>query len=428
MRRARRLAGAGVALALVAASACSSGSGDGPAAERETALRRALASISAEGLAAHVDVLASDDYEGRQPGSGGHRRARDYLIDALARAQVERGGIDGTSYLHLYSTEPNPRYLYPYPTGHNLVGLLRGSDPVHGAESVIVMAHYDHVGRDRFRHVFNGAYDNAAGVAALIELARAFQDVGYAPKRTIVWLFTDEEETGLRGARAFANAPSVPAEGIVLALSVDPIGRALVPGYAFTGLFGLEHSPALRALVERNAARSSRGDVLITHRDLIHSPFESDQDPFLARGIPGAWLVNPGFTFYHQIADEPDTVQYDVLLDSVRLLAQLVDQVANDDGRYPFVEDVPVTANDLARFRLPVGGLLRDGAELGERERESLAALDARLAAVEASGVVDAATVEDLSVDAIVTLFALSLTHPGPIPPPFPTGATAALP
>ncbi|MFN7956043.1 MAG: M20/M25/M40 family metallo-hydrolase [bacterium] len=206
MRRARRLAGAGVALALVAASACSSGSGDGPAAERETALRRALASISAEGLAAHVDVLASDDDEGRQPGSGGHRRARDYLIDALARAQVERGGIDGTSYLHLYSTEPNPRYLYPYPTGHNLVGLLRGSDPVHGAESVIVMAHYDHVGRDRFRHVFNGAYDNAAGVAALIELARAFQDVGYAPKRTIVWLFTDEEETGLR-ARARSPTP-----------------------------------------------------------------------------------------------------------------------------------------------------------------------------------------------------------------------------
>ncbi|MBK7976471.1 MAG: M20/M25/M40 family metallo-hydrolase [Deltaproteobacteria bacterium] len=349
-------------------------------------------------------------------------------MDALSRAGVARGGVDGTSYLYLYPSEPHPRYLFPYPTGHDVVGLLPGADPAHRDESVVVMAHYDHLGRDSRRHVFNGAYDDVAGVAAILELARAFGAAGYAPRRTVVWLITDEEESGLRGARAWAKNPTVPRDGIVLGISLDPIGRGLVPGYAFTALFGLEHSPELRERIAASRPALSRGDLLIAHRDLIpHPPFASDHDPFLNEGLPAVWFVNPGFSFYHQVTDEAATIQYDVLLESVRVLAQLVDSVANDDQRYPFVDEPAVEARDLAAFRAPIGGVLGALPDLGRSQRESLVGLDRRLAAIEVSGSFDPAEVEDLGLAAIAQLFTLGVTNPGPIPPPFPAGATAAL-
>ncbi|MFN7950710.1 MAG: M20/M25/M40 family metallo-hydrolase [bacterium] len=421
--------GAGAVLAVVLAVGCSGGGRETLEQQRGRALRQALASISAESLRAHVEALASDDTDGRLPGSAGHRRARDYVIDALSRAQVERGGVDGTSYLYLYPSEPHPRYLYPYPTGHDVVGLLLGSDPDHREESVVVMAHYDHLGRDSFQHVFNGAYDDVAGVATMLELARALRASGYAPARTVVWLITDEEESGLRGARAFAKNPTVPRDGIVLGISLDPIGRGLVPGYAFTALFGLEHSPALRERVEASRARLGSHDVLIAHRDLIpHPPFASDHDPFLNEGFPAVWFVNPGFSFYHQITDEPATIEYEVLLESVRVLAALVDGVANDTERYPFVESPPIAAADLAAFRTPIRGVLEALPDLGRSQRESLVGLDRRLAAIESAGTYDPAEVDELGLAAMAQLFALGITNPGPIPPTFPAGATAALP
>lgn len=423
------LARCALLLALVSALAAPGCSGGGSGAGTSAALRAALASISAESLRAHVEALASEDTEGRLPGSAGHRRARDHVVDALARAGVARGGVDGTSYLYLYPAEAHPRYLYPYPTGHDVVGLLPGSDPALRDESVVVMAHYDHLGRDSLRHVFNGAYDDVAGVATILELSRALRASGYAPRRTVVWLITDEEESGLRGARAWARDPTVPRDGIVLGISLDPIGRGLVPGYAFTALFGLEHAPALRARVEASRATLSRADLLVAHRDLIpHPPFASDHDPFLNEGYPAVWFVNPGFSFYHQIVDEPATIQYDVLLESVRVLAQLVDMVANDGERYTFVADPPVEARDLAAFRTPVEGVLRVLPELGAAQRQSLVGLDERLASIEAGRSFDPAEVEDLGLAAILQLFTLGITNPGPIPPPFPVGATAALP
>lgn len=416
--------------ASLAAPGCSGGGSDaGPGAVQARALREALASISAESLRAHVEALASEDTEGRLPGSAGHRRARDHVMDALARAGVARGGVDGTSYLYLYPSDPHPRYLYPYPTGHDVVGLLEGSDPSHRGESVVVMAHYDHLGRDSYRHVFNGAYDDVAGVATILELARALGASGWAPRRTVVWLITDEEESGLRGARAWAESPTVPRDGIVLGISLDPIGRPLVPGYAFTALFGLEHSPALRSRVEASRASLSRADLLVAHRDLIpHPPFASDHDPFLNEGYPAVWFVNPGFSFYHQVTDEPATIEYGVLLESVRVLAGLLDLVANDTERYPFVEDPPIEARDLAAFRAPIGGVLEALPTLGAAQRQSLVGLDERLATIEAAGRVDPAEVEDLGLAAIAQLFTLGITNPGPIPPPFPAGATAARP
>ncbi|MBK7973199.1 MAG: M28 family peptidase [Deltaproteobacteria bacterium] len=179
---ARRRAAALVVAALATAGCSGASGGDG--ASRASRLERALGLVTAEALRTHVETLAADDMEGRRPGSAGHDRARDYIAQALAARGIERGGAGGTSYLHTYPTAPQPEYLYPYPNGFNVVGVHRGT--VAPSEMVVVSAHYDHLGYTRAGLVMNGAYDDATGVGALIELASAFRRAGYQARRSVV--------------------------------------------------------------------------------------------------------------------------------------------------------------------------------------------------------------------------------------------------
>jgi hypothetical protein len=106
----------------------------------------------------------------------------------------------------------------------NLVARLEGSDPVLEDEHVVYIAHVDHFGRGvavNGDDIYNGAHDNASGVAIVLEVARAYSTLKTRPRRSVLFLFVTAEERGLLGSDYFARNPTVPLNGIVADLALD---------------------------------------------------------------------------------------------------------------------------------------------------------------------------------------------------------------
>ncbi len=108
----------------------------------------------------------------------------------------------------------------------NVLARLEGSDPRLKDELLVYTAHWDHLGRDHERkddQIFNGAADNASGVAAVLEIARAFTRIAPAPKRSILFLAVTAEEQGLLGAKHYAANPLYPLERTLADVNLDVI-------------------------------------------------------------------------------------------------------------------------------------------------------------------------------------------------------------
>jgi Zn-dependent M28 family amino/carboxypeptidase len=107
---------------------------------------------------------------------------------------------------------------------HNVIGKLEGSDPKLNGEYVIYTAHWDHLGRHpelQGDQIFNGAIDNASGVASVIELAAAFMKINPSPKRSVLFMATTAEEAGLLGAKFYAEHPLYPLEKTLADINLD---------------------------------------------------------------------------------------------------------------------------------------------------------------------------------------------------------------
>ncbi|MFP5330183.1 MAG: M20/M25/M40 family metallo-hydrolase [Alphaproteobacteria bacterium] len=173
-----------------------------------------------------------------------------------------------------------------------VVGLLPGSDPKLRGEYVVLMGHLDHIGvkedaRPGQDRIYNGALDNAAGVATLLETARTFVSSGKPPRRSVLFIANTAEEVGLRGADYFAANPTVPRQSIVAAVDLD----MPVLLYEFTDViaFGGEHSTVAYHIAE--AARAMRvtlsGDPMPEEAIFVRS----DHYRFVTRGIPAILLM-----------------------------------------------------------------------------------------------------------------------------------------
>src|ERR1700745_350801 len=109
---------------------------------------------------------------------------------------------------------------------HNVIGKLEGSDPKLNGEYVIYTAHWDHLGRHpelQGDQIFNGAIDNASGVASVIELAAAFTKLNPPPKRSVLFMATTAEEAGLLGAKYYAEHPLYPLEKTRANINIDTV-------------------------------------------------------------------------------------------------------------------------------------------------------------------------------------------------------------
>ena len=173
----------------------------------------------------------------------------------------------------------------------NVIAMLPGSDPELRGEVVVYSAHLDHEGIGEpdpsGDAIYNGAYDNASGVAAILEIARAFSGLRPAPRRSILFVATAAEEEGLLGAEYFAHHPTVARAAIVANINCD--GNLMLYAPRDVIAYGAEHS-SLGAAVERAAARLN---LTVTPDPFPEQTLfiRSDQYPFIKQGIPAVFIV-----------------------------------------------------------------------------------------------------------------------------------------
>ncbi len=171
----------------------------------------------------------------------------------------------------------------------NVAGVLPGSDPALAGEQVVLLGHLDHEGIGPAVNgdvIYNGALDNAGGIAGLIEAARSLARGPKAPRRSILFLAVTAEEKGMVGSDYFSRYPTVEREAIVAAVNLDmPVLR-----YDFTDViaFGAEHS-SLKATLE--SALSRTGLTLTADPMPDQAVFtRSDHYSFVQRGVPSIFL------------------------------------------------------------------------------------------------------------------------------------------
>ena len=219
----------------------------------------------------------------------------------------------------------------------NVLAALPGSDAKLAREWIIIGAHLDHIGRGSDK-IFNGADDDASGIAGLLEIAEAFATASESSKRSILFAAWNAEEKGLLGSYYYANQPSYPLDQTRLMLQMDMIGRnEEIPdsdNHRFRGLeeqsaeensnslnvLGYSRSQDVRRLVEKSNRRiglSLRFRYDNHSLDLLR---RSDHWPFLNRGIPVAFFHTGLHPDYHRSTDTADKLNYEKMEKIVRLV------------------------------------------------------------------------------------------------------------
>lgn len=266
---------------------------------------RAQSSAAVDGprLLRDLEILAADDMEGRLVGTPGSARARQYILKRFKESGIEPLGA---SYERPFTFQ---RRGGGEQTGVNVVGVIRGrAEP---GRYIAVTAHYDHLGV-RNGQVFNGADDNASGVAALLAVAaRLASD---KPQHSILLAALDAEEGGLHGARALLREAPVPREAIALNVNLDMVARD-VNNVLFA--VGTSHYPFLKPYLV-DVARPPV--VLRFGHDTPPPPGtkpgtgfddwtrDSDHFPFHEAGIPFVYFGVEDEEQHHKATDDAETV------------------------------------------------------------------------------------------------------------------------
>ena len=219
-------------------------------------------------------------------------------------------------------------------TLRNVIAVLPGSDPQLKDTYVLLSAHYDHVGRNERAEgdkIFNGANDDASGVATLLEIARAMSRLKEAPKRTVVFAAWFGEEKGLLGSRFYAKNPLFPIKNTVANLNFEHMGRTDDnEGAKLSKLTasGYDFSEVIDYLVKAGADTGVEAWKHEQNSDAFFA--RSDNQALADAGVPAhticvAWI----FPDYHRAGDHWDKIDYDNFAKVTGTLAVTVLRIAD---------------------------------------------------------------------------------------------------
>jgi Zn-dependent M28 family amino/carboxypeptidase len=253
-------------------------------------------------------------------------------------------------------------------SSNNVVALLPGTESPE--EAILYMAHWDHLGKIDSAPdndlIFNGATDNASGVSGILEIAAAFAQQDVKPKRSILFLFTTLEESGLLGSLYFSNHPTLPLKNIVAGINLDSLAmRGRAKDVAVTG-YG---QSSLDALLAEQAKTQDR-IVVAEPKPEAGYYFRSDHFNFARKGVPSLY-ARAGFDLreggveagkaaaadyttkrYHQTGDEFDP-NWDLsgAVEDLTLFYQLGNHLAQNSERPQWSADSEFRAADEARMK-----------------------------------------------------------------------------
>jgi Zn-dependent M28 family amino/carboxypeptidase len=231
---------------------------------------------------------------------------RGWITDSAATALLAQAGLN----MAMLRKQAESRDFRPTPTGiiidatmqnslqhmaaNNVIGVVRGIDPKVRDEYVAYSAHWDHLGIGPVVNgdsIYNGAADNASGVATVLTIAHAAAE-GVKPRRSQLFIFVTAEESGLLGSQYFGEHPTVPAANIVAALNMDIVSlNGKVRDLNVLGDNKSSLGPMLARLVRSEGIRISPD----AHPEAGHF-YRSDHFSFAKAGIP-AISIGPGVDY-----------------------------------------------------------------------------------------------------------------------------------
>ena len=295
-------------------------------------------SISPEELKEMLYVYASDEFEGRNTGEPGQKKAAEYLKDYY----IDQG-IPSALEDTYFQTVPESffRAGSGIKASENVVAFIKGSTKPE--EYVVISAHLDHVGVRDDGEVFNGADDDGSGTVGVLEIAEAFNkavEAGYRPQRSIVFLHVTGEEKGLYGSRYYAENPIFPIENTVADLNIDMIGRvddAHKDNENYVYLIGSDKlSTQLDSISTAVNNKYMNIDLDYTYND-ENDPnrfyYRSDHYNFAKQGVPIIFYFNGTHEDYHRVSDTPDKINYPMLAKRAQLVFLTAWEVANREDR-----------------------------------------------------------------------------------------------
>lgn len=304
---------------------------------KEAPVKEFANSIKPIELQAYLYALASDDFEGRETGEPGQKKAARFLKEFYVQNEI-KSPLGGQDY---FQDIPSSYFDNRFKETENVVAMIKGSQ--FPEQVVVVSAHYDHVGMNAQGQVFNGADDDGSGTVAVMQVAQAFKkavEAGYRPKRTLLFLHFTGEEKGLLGSLYYAENPIFPLANTVADLNIDMIGRVDKfhegePNYVY--LIGSDRlSSALDSVINQQNRKYTK--LLLDYKynaedDPNRFYYRSDHYNFAKHNIPVVFFFNGVHEDYHQLTDTADKINYDLLSKRAKLVFYTAWEIANRDQR-----------------------------------------------------------------------------------------------
>jgi Zn-dependent M28 family amino/carboxypeptidase len=276
------------------------------------------AQTTSDQLLKDVETLSLDSYEGRKTGTKGAEMARTYLTGRLKEIGLKPyPGM--SSYEQAF--EVKGRNGAASIEGKNLIAYIPGKTD----NIIVISAHYDHVGVIK-GEVFNGADDNASGVAALLQFAKHFAK--NKPNNTLIFAIFDGEEMGLQGAKAFVAKPPVALEKIKLNINMDMISHNDKGELYAAGTFKYpELKPYLYTTSNKLKLMLGHDDPKMGQDDWTN---QSDQGAFNAKNIPFIYFGVEDHKDYHKATDEYQNINKEFFIEAAKVIQSVISNIDNE--------------------------------------------------------------------------------------------------
>lgn len=303
-----------------------------------------IKTITQADLKTHLEVIASDEMEGRETGSRGQKKAGNYLIEQYKKNEVSfpKGAKD--YYQRIPASFLNAKSNNNLSDSENIWAYIEGSEKPE--EIIVLSAHYDHIGIKN-GEIYNGADDDGSGTVALLEIAQAFAKAkkeGHGPKRSILFLHVTGEEHGLLGSSYYSQNPLFPLKKTIANVNIDMIGRhdefhndsskyiyLIGSDYLSTDLYNICET------VNKKYTNLFLDYKFNKRTDPNRYYYRSDHYNFAKNGIPSVFLFSGVHADYHKATDEVDKIEFDALAQRTQLAFAIVWELANRDNR-PLVD------------------------------------------------------------------------------------------
>jgi Peptidase family M28/PDZ domain len=289
--------------------------------------------------------LAADAREGRGVGTRGLEESGTYLATAFRQIGLQPGGSDG--FFQPFTISPDaPAAIHSTVGGksiRNVIGVLPGRSSARRGQTIVIGAHYDHLGLGGFGalddpdstgKVHNGADDNASGTTALLEVARRL--VQRRLDRTIVFIAFSGEEEGDLGSEYYVKHPTRPGDSIYAMLNMDMVGRLRNARLSATGAATASEFPALL-----DSLNHSGGQPRFDLQASGDGWGPSDHASFYAARHPVLFFFTGLHSDYHRTTDDVDKIDVNGLARVADFVADVATALANRPGSLTFVAAPP---------------------------------------------------------------------------------------